>query len=85
MQTPRHAMSILVGTVLLLAASCTHPAAAQTREEAAVSGKIVALEKAWNQAYKAGDKRALGEILDENIVLINDDGASRPRSNSWTV
>ncbi len=75
MQMPRCATSLMAGTALLAASFCAHPAAAQTQDEAAVKGRIVALEKAWNQAYKAGDKRALGDLLDDNIVLINDDGS----------
>jgi ketosteroid isomerase-like protein len=47
---------------------------AQDDSEPAVRSKIIALEKAWNQAYKAGDTRALDRILDDQIVLINDDG-----------
>jgi ketosteroid isomerase-like protein len=48
---------------------------AQDEADRIVQSKIIALEKAWNQAYKLGDKRALGRILDDQIVLINDDGS----------
>jgi ketosteroid isomerase-like protein len=48
---------------------------AQDTSDSAVRSKIIALEKAWNQAYKAGDTRALDSILDNEIVLINDDGS----------
>lgn len=44
------------------------------QDEAAVRTKIIALEKAWKQAYKMGDTHALNDILDNGIVLINDDG-----------
>src|ERR1700687_6023974 len=47
---------------------------AQDDTNAGVQSKIIALEKAWNQAYKLGDVRALDGILDAQIVLINDDG-----------
>ncbi len=40
-----------------------------------VRSRVIALEKAWNHAYKAGDIRALDSILDNEIVLINDDGS----------
>jgi ketosteroid isomerase-like protein len=40
-----------------------------------VESKIIAMEKAWNQAYKFRDKKALGEILSDSIVLVNDDGS----------
>jgi ketosteroid isomerase-like protein len=40
-----------------------------------VESKIIAMEKAWNQAFKFRDKKALGEILHDSIVLVNDDGS----------
>jgi ketosteroid isomerase-like protein len=45
-----------------------------------VPSKIIALEKAWNQAYKLGDRKALDGILDDEIVLINDDGSVQTKS-----
>jgi len=65
--------------VLLLAWVCVMPSAGVAQDDAAVKGKIVALEKAWNQAYKAGDTGALGNLLDDNIVLINDDGSTQTK------
>lgn len=41
----------------------------------ATKSKIVALEQLWNQAYKAGDTKALDSILDNGIILVNDDGS----------
>jgi ketosteroid isomerase-like protein len=49
-------------------------------EAEAVRSKVIALEKAWNQAYKAGDIRALDSILDNEIVLINDDGSVQSKA-----
>lgn len=43
--------------------------------DAATKSKIAALEQLWNQAYKAGDTKALDAILDSAIVLVNDDGS----------
>jgi ketosteroid isomerase-like protein len=43
--------------------------------DAATKSKIAALEQLWNQAYKAGDAKALDTILDREIVLVNDDGS----------
>jgi ketosteroid isomerase-like protein len=60
-------------TVLLLAAAIS--ATAQDVSESATKSKIVALEGAWNQAYKAGDAKALDSLLDNAIVLVNDDGS----------
>jgi len=43
--------------------------------DAATKSKVIALEQLWNQAYKAGDTKALDSILDNGIVLVNDDGS----------
>jgi hypothetical protein len=40
---------------------------AQDDSDAAVRSSIIALEKAWNQAYKAADIRALDSILDTRL------------------
>jgi ketosteroid isomerase-like protein len=63
-----------VGFLLLicvLAASVS----AQDHGNSAVDSRIIAMEKAWNQAYKLRDKKALNDILDDAIVLVNDDGS----------
>ena len=53
---------------------------AQDDSDSAVRTRIIALEKAWNQAYKAGDTRALDSILDNEVVLINDDGSIQSKA-----
>ena len=63
---------VVCSTVLLVRA--------QDNSDSAVRSKIVALEKAWNQAYKAKDTRALDAILDNEIVLINDDGSTQSKA-----
>ena len=45
----------------------------------ATESRIIALEKAWNQAYKARDKKALAAILHDSVILINDDGSLQSR------
>lgn len=65
---------------LLLLLSCISPAIAPAQDEDAARSKVLALEKAWNQAYKLGDTKALGAILDDNIVLIEDDGAVKTKA-----
>jgi ketosteroid isomerase-like protein len=45
------------------------------QEHGSVESKIIAMEKAWNQAFKFRDKKALGEILHDSLVLVNDDGS----------
>lgn len=57
------------------------PATAQETSEAAIQSKIVALEKAWNQAYKAGDTKALDGLLDDSIILVNDDGSVQSKAD----
>lgn len=65
---------------LMLVACALAVAVAQDEGPAAVQTKIVALEKAWNQAYKLGDTKALDTILDDGIVLINDDGSMQSKA-----
>jgi ketosteroid isomerase-like protein len=45
------------------------------QEAGSVQSKIIAMEKAWNQAFKFRDKKALGEILHDSMVIVNDDGS----------
>jgi ketosteroid isomerase-like protein len=67
---------------LLLAFICASSllVSAQNDANSGVQSKIIALEKAWNQAYKLGDTRALEGILDDRIVLINDDGSIQTKA-----
>jgi ketosteroid isomerase-like protein len=53
---------------------------ALAQDNGSVESKIVAIEKAWNQAYKLRDKKALGEILHDSIVLVNDDGSLQSKT-----
>src|SRR6266478_1059597 len=53
---------------------------AQDNNDAGTQSKIIALEKAWNQAYKLGDRKALDTLLDDQIVLINDDGSMQTKA-----
>jgi ketosteroid isomerase-like protein len=49
-------------------------------DEADARSKVIALEKAWNQAYKMADTKALGAILDDSLVLIEDDGSMKTKA-----
>jgi ketosteroid isomerase-like protein len=60
--------------LLVLLGAASLPVLAQ-ENDLAVQSKIIALEKAWNQAYKIGDTKALDALLDDDIVLVNDDGS----------
>ena len=60
---------------------CTAVAWVQAQNtDAATKSKIVALEQLWNQAYKAGDIKALDSILDDGIILVNDDGSVQTKA-----
>lgn len=61
-------------TGCLMALVCTTALLVSAQEDAdrGVRSKIIALEKAWNQAYKSRDTRALNAILDNEIVLVNE-------------
>ena len=64
----------LLTTFLLLFPGTAWLCSAQVSDAEAKS-KVGALEQLWNQAYKAGDTKALDSILDNAIVLVNDDGS----------
>jgi ketosteroid isomerase-like protein len=49
-------------------------------DPASVRSRIIALEKAWNQAYKLGDTKGLDALLDNEMVLINDDGTVQSKA-----
>ena len=40
-----------------------------------IKSRIIALEKAWNQAYKLRDTKAIDSLLSDDVVLVNDDGS----------
>jgi ketosteroid isomerase-like protein len=44
-------------------------------QDSEVKSKVIAMEKAWNQAYKSRDGKALSGMLHDSIVLVNDDGS----------
>ena len=65
-------------TLAFLLAGCAITLSAQNDD--AVRSKVIALEKAWNQAYKIGDTKALSSLLDDSLVLIEDDGSLKTKS-----
>ena len=64
---------VLIGTFL-------SPVFAQDNSDAAIVSKIAALEKAWNQAYKLRDTKAIDAFLDNGVVLVNDDGSLQTKA-----
>ncbi|HXM12071.1 MAG TPA: nuclear transport factor 2 family protein [Terriglobales bacterium] len=59
--------------IVFLVCALAAPVVAQ--DNSSVESRIIAMEKAWNQAYKFRDKKALGEILHDSVVLVNYDGS----------
>ena len=53
---------------------------AQDRPSSDVESKIIAMEKAWNQAFKLRDSKALNALLDDDVVLVNDDGSLQSKT-----
>jgi ketosteroid isomerase-like protein len=70
----------LTGLLVALVGVMALVVPAQDNDEAGTQSKIIALEKAWNQAYKLGDRRSLDVLLDDHIVLINDDGTVQTKT-----
>jgi len=70
--------SVALWTLALICAPAA-PVSAQD-QDAAARDQVLALEKAWNQAYKAGDVKALSSILDNSLVLVEDDGSLKTKA-----
>src|SRR5207249_3380652 len=68
------------GLLMVLVCAAALVVSAQENDDRIVESKIIALEKAWNQAYKSADHRALDRILADRIVLINDDGTVQTKA-----
>jgi len=71
-------MKILCLIALILAFSL--PVSAQNESNSATVSKIIAMEKAWNQAYKFRDTKAIDALLDDHVVLVNDDGSLQSKA-----
>lgn len=70
-----------IGFGVLLAVVCGVAAIVYGQDnDAAARAQVLGLEKAWNQAYKAGDVKALSAILDNSLVLVEDDGSLKTKS-----
>jgi ketosteroid isomerase-like protein len=68
-------------TAFLLLCVCAMPLSARAEQgSSGTETMIVALEKAWNQAYKLGDAKSLDSLLDDSVVLINDDGSVQTKA-----
>ena len=70
----------LAGIVLMFVCAVVAGVPAQSGAEADAKSKVAALEQVWNQAYKSGDTKALEQLLDNSIVLVNDDGSVQSKA-----
>jgi ketosteroid isomerase-like protein len=70
--------AMAVGLFLILA---THAAPQTRRDFAEDEAKLLALETAWNQAETKNDFKAIGLLLADELIYIDDDGSmmSRPQ------
>lgn len=69
-----------LAVALLMLCMCSVPLVQAGQDSAGAETMIVALEKAWNQAYKLGDAKSLDSLLDDSVVLINDDGSVQTKA-----
>lgn len=69
-----------IGCWILALACATAMLISAQDDDATARAQVVALEKAWNQAYKARDTTALAAILDNSLVLVEDDGSLKTKS-----
>jgi ketosteroid isomerase-like protein len=65
---------------LLLIGAVFSSAAPKELPSSDVESKIIAMEKAWNQAFKFRDTNAINAILDDDVVLVNDDGSLQSKA-----
>ncbi len=73
-------LAAMVALMCVLAETVSAQDVSAQDKEAAARAQVLALEKAWNQAYKAADIKALDGILDNSLVLVEDDGSLKTKS-----
>src|SRR4029077_20498033 len=76
----RWMVALWIAALLTLALLCASSVVHAQDYDATARDQVLALEKAWNQAYKAGDAKALAAILDNSLVLVEDDGSLKTKS-----
>ncbi len=69
-----------IGCWILALACATAALIAAQDDDATARAQVLGLEKTWNQAYKSGDTKALAAILDNSLVLVEDDGSLKTKS-----
>jgi ketosteroid isomerase-like protein len=78
-------MKIPIALLLALAAAVLAVTVPAQDSSSSVESKIIAMEKAWNQAFKFRDRKALSGILDDSVILVNDDGSLLTKSGFLTI
>jgi hypothetical protein len=73
-------LAALLMSMVLLNTFAAPRLSAQTEADAQARSQVLSLERLWNQAYKSGDKKALAQILDNSLVLVEDDGSLKTRA-----
>jgi len=76
----RWIVALRIAALWTLALMCAIAVPVSAQDDAAARDQVIALEKAWNQAYKAGDTKALAAILDNSLILVEDDGSLQTKS-----
>lgn len=79
----KSSISFVLSIAVLLSIVAVPPLGGQNSDEsdAQARSQVMALEKLWNQAYKAGDTKALASILDNSLVLVEDDGSLKTKAD----
>ena len=75
----RSCWTLLISALFVLSFNSTQ-LFAQQDADAQARTQVLALEKLWNQAYKAGDTKALAALLDNSLVLVEDDGSLKTKA-----
>ena len=75
-------LTMFLLSMLLFSTIAVVPLAAQKDADADAQARsqVLSLERLWNQAYKAGDIKALASILDNSLVLVEDDGSLKTKA-----
>ena len=69
-----------IGCWILALACATAALISAQDDDATARAQVLGLEKTWNQAYKSGDTKALAAVLDNSLVLVEDDGSLKTKS-----
>jgi ketosteroid isomerase-like protein len=66
--------------LFLLIALASLSVSGQDEATSSAISKIMAMEKAWNQAFKLRDTNAVNALLDDNVILVDHDGSIQSKA-----